>query len=480
MARPLAASLAGLTLGCALALLVPVPAAAGELPRPVLAALEHRHLPAESLSVYVEKLAGGEPVLAWNEHAPRNPASVMKLVTTLAALDVLGPTYTWKTEVYVRGQVHEDTLDGDLLLKGYGDPYLVAERFWQIVRAVRRAGIRHITGDLLLDDSWFDVEDYDPGAFDNEPLRTYNVAPNALMVNFKALRYTFEPDPAMSTVNVSLFPEALENLQVVNDLSLGGGRCGGYQRGITLTANENVDRVVFSGSFPSGCSSYSMYRTALSHNEFAYGMFRTMWHELGGELDGGWKNVVMEKGEAPLISFSSLPLAEVITQVNKHSNNVMARQLLLTLAAETYGPPGTVENGRKAIAEWVQSRELDLEDLELQNGAGLSREARVTAHDVATLLRYAFRSPFMPEYMASLSLTGLDGTLERRFPKTSPIAGKGHMKTGSLDDVTAIAGYLQARSGERYIVVSLQNYPGVHRGTGEEVQHALLAWLYDR
>jgi D-alanyl-D-alanine carboxypeptidase/D-alanyl-D-alanine-endopeptidase (penicillin-binding protein 4) len=464
-----------------LTLLAPVSGNARDgLPRAVSAVLEHRGIPADSLSVWVAKLAGDDDVvLAWNADEPRNPASVMKLVTTLAALDTLGPTYTWKTEVYLRGDVEGETLDGDLLLKGYGDPFLVSERFWQIVRAVRRAGIQRITGDLLLDDSWFDVGDYDPGAFDNEPLRAYNVAPNALMVNFKALRYQFEPDFTTATVSVSLYPEELANLQVVNDLRLQEGHCRGYQRGITMIANETMDEVMFSGAFPSGCGSYSLYRTALGHNEFAYGMFRTMWRELGGELDGEWKNVVLEESDdEPLVSFESVPLAQVIAQINKHSNNVMARQLVLTLAAEKYGPPGTVENGRKAIGDWLRERELPVDSLFIDNGAGLSRKARVSASDVGELLRYAWQSPFMPEYMASLSLAGMDGTLAGRLAGT-PLAGRAHLKTGSLDDVTAIAGYVQARSGDRYVVVALHNHPGVHRGPGEEVQQALLRWVYN-
>lgn len=462
---------------CALILFSAAADAADGLPDAVHDVLAYRKLPADSLSLYVENVATGEPVLIWNENEPRNPASVMKLLTTLVALDSLGPTYTWKTEVYLLGEVEAETLAGDLLLKGYGDPYLVAERLWQIVRSIRRAGIDRISGDLLLDDSYFDITGYDPAAFDNQPLRAYNVAPNALMVNFKAVRYIFEPDIATSTVDLSLLP-ALDNLQVVNHLSLADGSCRGYQRGIIITANEDVDQMIFSGRFPNGCRSYSMYRTALSHNEFAYGMFKALWLEGGGEFSGGWKNVVYSDDAEPFLSFDSLPLTDIITQVNKHSNNVMARQILLTLAAEEFGAPGVLENGRKAVNQWLDENGMDFEQLRLDNGSGLSRDSRITARQVAMLLRYAFDSPFMPEFMSSMSVSGLDGTLSRRF-EDDPLTGMGHIKTGSLNDVTAIAGYLQSRSGTRYIVVSLQNHEGVHRGTGEEVQTALLRWLYE-
>ena len=469
---------ARLAVSASVLLCVPLAAPAAEsLPAVVKNALEYRHLPDDSLSLYVENVATGEPVLQWHGNVPRNPASVMKLLTTLVALDTLGPTYTWKTEVHLLGEVRDATLEGDLLLKGYGDPYLVSERLWQIVRSIRQAGIEEISGDLLLDDSYFDVSDYDPGAFDNEPLRAYNVAPNALMMNFKAVRYLFEPNPATSKVDLSLLP-ALENLQVVNHLSLADGQCRGYQRGITITANESADRVTFSGRFPIGCNSYSMYRTALSHNEFAYGIFKALWREAGGRFSGGWKNVVYGDAEKPFLSFDSPTLVEVITKVNKHSNNVMARQILLTLAAEKFGAPGMLDNGQRVIREWLEERNMDFSELQLDNGAGLSREGRISARQVAALLRYAYDSPFMPEFMSSLSLSGLDGTLSHRF-RDDPLTGMAHLKTGSLDDVTGVAGYLQSRAGGRYIVVALQNFDGVHRGTGEEVQAALFRWLYE-
>ena len=146
-----------------------------DLPIPIQSALNYRNIPDHTLSVYVESLDTGEVVLSWNEAEPRNPASVEKLLTTLVALDTLGPAYTWRTDVYVLGEVTDGVLDGDLLLKGYGDPYLVTERFWQLLRRIRQSGILAINGDLLIDDSYFDIGNYDPAAFDREPLRAYNV-----------------------------------------------------------------------------------------------------------------------------------------------------------------------------------------------------------------------------------------------------------------------------------------------------------------
>ncbi|MDH4315091.1 MAG: D-alanyl-D-alanine carboxypeptidase/D-alanyl-D-alanine-endopeptidase [Gammaproteobacteria bacterium] len=452
--------------------------ASSELPAAVRSVLNVRKLPDDSLSIYVESLETGESPLSWHDEQPRNPASVAKLLTTLVALDTLGPAYRWRTEVYAQGEVTNDKLQGDLLLKGYGDPFLVTERMWQMLRRIRQSGIRDIEGDLLLDDSYFSVPETDPAAFDREPLRAYNVAPNALLTNFKVVRYHFEPDPLTKAVSIRLDPQ-LENLQVINRLSQVNGRCYGYQRGITITPNEKFDRFVLSGEFPNGCRSYAMDRTVLEHNAYTYGLFKAIWQETGGNISGSWKNQVVAEDAEPMLSFESEPLADVITMVNKHSNNVMARQLLYTLSAEKLGAPGTEEGGREVIRKWLDERDLASAGLMLDNGAGLSREARISARQMAAILKYAYASPYMPEYLSSLSLSGLDGTLSRRF-RNSPLTGKAHVKTGSLDHVSAIAGYVQGSSGERFVVVALQNHTDIHRGPGEEVQEALLEWLYEQ
>ena len=461
----------------AFAAVVGLQAAEPELPLPVRTSLDIRQLPHDSLSIFVQDLDSGDVILSWNDQVARNPGSTIKLLTTMVALDILGPAYTWNTDVFVMGDVENGRLEGDLLLKGYGDPFLVTERVWQLLRQIRQMGIREINGDLHIDDSYFYLPDYDPAAFDRQPLRAYNVAPNALLMNFKVVRYWFEPEHDTDSVRVWLDPP-LENLGVENELSLTAGSCRGYQRGITISANEAIDRMTFSGKFPSGCEIYAMDRTALSHNEFVYGLFMSLWRESGGEFFGGWKNVVAPEDLEPAMSFPSLPLADVITRINKYSNNVMARQLLFTLSSEVLGAPGTEEGGREVITNWIADVGLNLDDLVLANGAGLSREVRMTAAGMGKLLEFGWRQPYMPEFASSLALAGKDGTLRRRFDDAS-LDGIAHLKTGSLDDVVAIAGYLHARSGRRFVVVTMQNHEDIHRGPGQEVQEALLRWVYE-
>ena len=192
-----------------------------------------------------------------------------------------------------------------------------------------------------------------------------------------------------------------------------------------------------------------MTRAALSHNEFTYGLFRSLWEESGGVLSGEWRNVVLDPNLEPALVFESLPLSEIITKVNKHSNNVMAKQLLYTLATEEIGAAGTEAKGRQVVEKWLAEHDMASTEMRLANGAGLSRSSRVTAKHLSDLLRYAYASPYMPEYVSSLSLSGMDGTLRRRLHNNG-LSGQAHMKTGSLDHVSAIGGYLQSRSGRAF------------------------------
>ncbi len=453
-------------------------AAEEALPAPVRSILDLRHIPHDTLSIQVTDLANGETVLGWRNTVSRNPASTMKLVTTLVALDVLGPSFRWKTDVYAMGEVVDGRLEGDLLLKGHGDPYLVTERVWQLLRSVSQAGIREVSGDLLLDDSYFDVAPHNPAQFDRQPLRAYNVAPNALLMNFKVVRYWFEPNLAANTVRVMMDPQ-LENLRVENRLTLSNSSCRGYQRGISITPNESNDRMILDGQFPNACRRYAMDRTVLDHNAFAYGLVASLWKESGGVLDGSWRKATAPLDEEAFISFRSLSLTELIARINKHSNNVMARQLLYTMSAEVHGAPGTEQGGRDVIASWLAEKAPDVDSLKLDNGAGLSRDARINARDFASILHYAWQQPYMPEFSSSMALSGHDGTLRERFDDQE-LTGQAHLKTGSMDHVSAIAGYMQSRSGRRFAVVVLHNYEDIHRGPGEEVQTALLHWLYEQ
>jgi D-alanyl-D-alanine carboxypeptidase/D-alanyl-D-alanine-endopeptidase (penicillin-binding protein 4) len=453
-----------------------ITAAHAELPPGVQRVLTGLSVPPGDVSIVVEAVDTGETLLSQMPDTPRNPASVMKTVTTWAALEALGPAYRWTTEAYLLGPFDGKTLDGDLALKGYGDPFLVVEELWKLLRTLRRIGLEEIKGDFVFDASHFDVREEAPGAFDGEPYRTYNVVPSALLVNFKAVSFQFFPDAAGGRVRVATDP-VLSNLEIDNKVSLGDGSCGGFQRGISFSHADaaKLDRVVLGGQYSRRCASYALGRTVLQHDTYAYGVFDSLWKEVGGKFAGKLRNEAVPPGTVPALTWRSPPLGEVIRSINKNSNNVMTRQLLYTLGAERYGAPGTREKGVDAVRELLASRGLDVAPLVLTNGAGLSRDERVSARLLADLLRAAARSPYAAEFIASLSLGGMDGTTRGRFPNASD-RGVTHVKTGRIDDVSALAGYVHGAE-RTYVMAVLVNSSNAHRGPGQEIEEAVLRWV---
>jgi D-alanyl-D-alanine carboxypeptidase/D-alanyl-D-alanine-endopeptidase (penicillin-binding protein 4) len=449
-----------------------------EPPASVARILQAYNLPSHSYSAWVQPLDADEPVLAINADVPRNPASTIKLLTTFLALEDLGPAYTWRTQAYLGGSLDNGRLSGDLYLKGYGDPYLVTERVWLLLRALRQRGLQTIAGDLVIDNSYFDLPDMNSGDFDGQPYRVYNVVPDAFLINFRAINFVFRPDPAANTVQIVADP-APANLEIRNQLSLGRGRCGGYQGGIRVSPGEveSGGVVTFSGRFGRDCPEYRLSRSVMSSGEFSYGVLRGLWEENGGELSGGYRQAPVPEEWDAFYEFDSPPVSEIIRRVNKWSNNVMTRQIFLTMGAEKFGAPATIEKARDAAASALASRGLDFPELTLDNGAGLSRDTRISARNLGRLLLAAHDSPFKAEYESSLALSGLDGTMRRRF-RNDELTGKSHLKTGRLNGVFAMAGYLQARSGREFIVVAIQNHPQAHRGPGEEAHSALMRWVY--
>lgn len=235
--------------------------------------------------------------------------------------------------------------------------------------------------------------------------------------------------------------------------------------------------MTFSGRFGRDCPEYRLSRAVMDAREFSYGVVRSLWEESGGVLKGSGRSGAVEEDWESFYTFNSPPVAEVIRSVNKWSNNVMSRQVFLTMGAERYGAPATVDKARDAATAALGERGLDFPELRLDNGAGLSRDTQISARNLARLLLAAHDSPFRSEFESSLALAGLDGTMRRRF-RNDALTGQMHIKTGRLNGVFGMAGYLRAESGREYVVVAVQNHPDAHRGPGEEAHTALLRWVY--
>ncbi len=454
------------------------------LPAAVSAALARAKVPPDAVTLLVVDAEGRQPPrLSHRAQVPFNPASVMKLVTTYAALDLLGPAYTWRTPVWVDGTVQGNTLRGNLVIQGQGDPKLVAERLWLLLRRVQGLGISNIAGDIVLDRSAFAPLPTDPAGFDGEPLRPYNATPDALLLNYKSVVMTLVPDPAVAQARIHFEPP-LAGVQMQASVPLVGGPCNDYRA--TLKADfADPARIRFLGGYPASCGEKVWPVAYVDPASYAARAVAGLWREMGGQLTG-----TVRLGTAPATAatfeVTSPTLVEVVRDINKYSNNVMAQQLFLTLSlppreANSLSPNGnpspptapaaSFAASREVLRQWWQRRISPVDAPVLDNGSGLSRVERISAHALARLLQTAYRSPLMPELMSALPIAGVDGTLRR---SQAEALGRAHLKTGSLRDVTAVAGYVHGASGHRYVLVAMVNHPNA--SAARPAFEALMDW----
>jgi len=460
------------TFALTLALLAPAGALAQQaLPPSVDAALARAKVSREAVTLLVADAdASRAPRLAWRSQVPVNSASIMKLVTTYAALDLLGPAYSWNTPVYVEGSVANGVLNGNLYIKGQGDPKLVLERVWLLLRHVQGLGITTVSGDIVIDRSAFETTvENDPAAFDGEPLRPYNASPDALLVNFKSINMTFAPDRAGQYARVSYEPP-LASVAMPPTVPLAPGECGDW-RGALKPDFSDVNRIRFNGGFPTGCGEKSWAVAYADPRTYSLRAIGGMWAEMGGRVGGQMREGRVPAGLKPAFDFESPPLAEVVRDINKYSNNVMAQQVFLTLGL-TQKQRGTFEASRSALGQWWRERIGTGEASPVfENGSGLSRDERISAAALGKMLQVAWRSPVMPELVASLPAMGVDGTLKRRTLRSG---GAAHLKTGTLRDASGVAGYVHGASGRRYVLVAIAN--GENAGAARAAFDALIDW----
>jgi D-alanyl-D-alanine carboxypeptidase/D-alanyl-D-alanine-endopeptidase (penicillin-binding protein 4) len=479
------------------------PSPAPMLPPEIQQALQTARVPVSSVSMLVFPVEGGPTRLSLGADTVRSMASVMKLFTTGVALQTLGPAFTWRTQVALGGRLRPDgVLEGPLLMRGDGDPSLVVEKVQLMMTRLRAAGLNDIHGDWLLDRSAFDVPEHDPAAFDQQPLKVHNAGPDALLLAYQALTLRLRPDLANpGWARVSMEPE-LNGVRLDAKVPLDDkAPCGDWRDAMGLAIKPEVPpatgwTIALLGRYPNSCGErdWPLHWPGGPRQDHTERTLEAAWRQAGGLLKGQ----VLPSGPWPSetqawFSLESPPLASVVRDINKFSNNVMARQLFLTLgrvpAPSSLGVMGTrasatLDAARAVVTQHVVQSTLDAgtgtspctgNALLMDNGSGLSRTEAASAACVGRWLQVIWASPAMPDLLASLPLAGVDGTARRM----SSVAGRAHVKTGSLDGVASVAGIALGDSGRRYVVVGVVNDP--RAGAARPVLTALIDWaIQDR
>ncbi len=472
---------------CGAAALCAASARADELPPAVRTALQRAQLPPEALVAWVAEVGTTTvaPRLAHRAREPVNPASLMKLYSTGAALELLGPAWTWGTPVLATGPIEAGVLRGDLVIQGRGDPTLAIERVWLLLRQLQQRGVQEVRGDIVLDGSAFAAPERQPADFDGEPFRPYNVQPDALLLNLKSLTVAFLPDAARGVARVAS-DVALAGVQIDTAVPLAIGDCGDWRGALQPDFSDPL-RLRFTGSYPTACGEKNWPLAYADPARYNARLIEAAWGELGGRLGGRVRSGMAPRGAQPLFEFASPPLAAVVRDINKFSNNVMAQQLFLTLGlqvapaappsdtAAAVAAPGSAEAARALLRVQVRERSGCSEpEVVVDNGSGLSRRSRSSARCLGLWLQALWAGPTMPELVSSLPVGGVDGTARRIGRGWGPALGRTHLKTGSLRDASGLAGYVLGVSGRRYAFVAILNHPNA--GAGRPVLDALVQW----
>jgi D-alanyl-D-alanine carboxypeptidase/D-alanyl-D-alanine-endopeptidase (penicillin-binding protein 4) len=444
------------------------------LPDALAQALRRAGLAPEHVGLAIAPMRSGAPIAAMNAQEAFNPASTMKVLTTYAALSRIGPDFRWRTTAALRGAVEGDVLRGDLVIRGSGDPKLVVEDLQEWLTSMRRAGLREIRGDLILDDGVFALDGRGNEAIDGDPSQPYNVPPFGVLMNFKAVRLRASATVGGAAID---FDPPLSDVEIQNLTQRGGKRCEGGVGGLVVRdASAGAQaQVRVQGPYSRACGDQSGMVAVLEHRQFVHGLFKAVWSSLGGVFLGTTR---IERNAAlrlPVWSEWVSPrlLADVVNDVNKFSNNVMARHLMLQLGQAQLGRAATVEESARVLTDWIASLGLRLPELVVENGSGLSRRERISATGMLQVLRHAALSPMADLLRLSLPIVGIDGTMRSRLPE---LAGQAWIKTGSLNNVRSLAGYVDAASGRRVMLALMINGP---RAEGSQAfQDTVLRWAH--
>ncbi len=452
-----------------------------ELPQSIASALRAADLPASSLSVVVVPVGGGRDVLHVAADRPSAPASVMKLPTNLAALELLGPAFRSSVQLWSAAPQQGDRLGGDVVLRGRGHVEFDFSQLEALLGALRARGVREIAGDVVIDRSYFSPPRMDVGAaqFDESPEFRYNIIPDAMMVNQNLISLHIVAND--NAVRVFTVP-ALPNVVVKSELGLNDVRCADWEDSWKIPsaaiAPNGEMTLTLRGAFPKNCSKLEEIN-ALDRDGLIESAIRAVWTQrLGGAWTGRARvGTLVEAGAVKLAEQPSRLVNALVRDANKSSDNAITRTLYLQLGiGHAQAGETSVAASERRMRAWLRGIGVDDTHIVFENGSGLSRTERISAAQLARLLEYAYSSPWSLEFIASLPIAGVDGTMRNRL-LNSAAKGKARVKTGTLRDVASVAGYVPDANGNMHIVVAMVNHPRASYSVARPVVDALIDWV---
>ena len=388
-------------------------------------------VPLHSVSLVVQEVGAARPLFAHDPTRPMNPASVMKLVTTFAALELLGRDYRWKTEAYLGGPLDGGVLRGDLILKGYGDPKITIEQWQSFMAALRAKGLERVTGDLALDRTWFKPAPHDPAEFDKEPLKPYNVGPDALLVSFKSVRFVFAPNAAGDAVDLRAEPPlpeiALGAPPATRQRATAATGAARWARRSSTVAPRR--RAAFAGRYRAGLRRARLVPRAARPSAFrprhVHDVLPRSRRAIRRRREGGARAA---PARAPFATLESPPLYDIVRDVNKLSNNVMARQIFLTLATTRHPPPATPALAADVVQRFLKERKIAMP------GTGARKRLGIVAQRTRHRRRPGAAARRRRPQRRARGVRELAGRRRDRRHRPEPLPERHRRRTGAAQD----------------------------------------------
>jgi serine-type D-Ala-D-Ala carboxypeptidase/endopeptidase (penicillin-binding protein 4) len=452
-----------------------------ELPARVLELMRVGGVPEDAIGVAVLRASDGARVLAHRASVPMQPASTLKVLTAMVALDRLGPAYRGKTEMRSTGEIAGGTLKGDVVLRGLGNPDFDWRALQNMLQTLRFNGVIRIAGDVILDRSFFQPSRPDAGVppFDESPEFRYNVIPDALLLNSNLMQLNLASTDTALRVGVT---PALDRVFVDSEMKMVDKPCADWEDFWTIPVVKKTDdgriRITLQGEFPKHCP-VTTEISVLDRVDFADRLFRSLWADMGGTWTGMARDGTAPPETRLWASHTSRTLGEFNRDILKRSDNPITRLMFSTLGANHTAADAastTQARGAQVLRLWLSDKKIDNAGLVLDNGSGLSRTERISADTLAAVLRAAKDSRWGPEFLSGMPIVGVDGGMRNRLANTAAV-GVARIKTGGLRNVVSVAGYVPDVNGETCVVVATINLDTIKSATGKPIVDAVLEWV---
>ena len=449
------------------------------IPEEIKSLASKYNVPLDNLSIIVQPVDSDIRSINHNPNVYRNPASVTKLFTAYTAIDYLGPDFTWTTEVFSSDAINDGNVD-TLIFKGGGDPYITIERLKQMVKELRSLGIHTINNGLIVEQKFFQEPLISTAVFDDDPLRPYNVMHTSFLVNANKIDFIVSKK---STNTIQIEPVFLPaGVSFLDQLKIGAGSCGNFRDDVNFT--EIIEEkypphtvIVLTGMYPENCDSFEHDISLTDANHYFFGAFKRLWLESGGNFTGYIQEGSAKLFDNPLVSFDSATLAEIVTESIKESDNLISRHMFLSfnqsLGKKNY------KASRKVMKKVLSKNGINITNSAfIENGSGLSRKTKIRPETILDLLQAMEQHPSSDILLNALPISGIDGTLEDKY-QSDLLKTRLKLKTGTLDGVTGLAGFITGLSGKEYIFVFIHNDIPDYSYRVSAFREGVLNWVVD-